>query len=54
MVEEDPGTRSRRRWTLDLMARGKLSLEDPVSLYLPGFDRKWSVVQEDEKGPPQM
>lgn len=35
---------------LDLQAQGKLSLEDPVSKYIPSFGREWSVLREDDNG----
>ena len=36
---------------LDLQARGKLSLDDPVSQYIPSFRRDWSVLQQSDSGP---
>ena len=35
---------------LHLQTQGKLSLEDPVSKYLPCFNREWSVLEEAEDG----
>ena len=35
---------------LNLQAEGKLSFEDPVSNYIPSFDRDWSILEPDNSG----
>jgi CubicO group peptidase (beta-lactamase class C family) len=35
---------------LNLQTQGKLSLEDPVSKYIPSFQRDWSILKQDENG----
>jgi CubicO group peptidase (beta-lactamase class C family) len=35
---------------LNLQAQGQLSLEDPVSKYIPSFQQDWSILKQDENG----